>query len=188
MRTILLAIHFFLAAATILSAQPESTYTNRINTYFNGQREYPVTNGRVDILTGQYAIEVERAEKWKNAIGQALWYGLQTNRKAGIVLLVLQPSEYKYFQMLNSTLQHRGIADKIKVWQYPADFEGRSAGSNAPSSYGATLRSTQPANSRYWITTSSRKRHNRSCRYFRNSKGKYGSANEGIACKICGGD
>jgi len=39
----------------------------------------------------------------------------------------------------------------------------------------------------YWITTSSGKRHNSGCRYFQTSRGRPGSANEGTACKICGG-
>ena len=40
---------------------------------------------------------------------------------------------------------------------------------------------------KYWITTSSKKRHNASCRYYRASKGRLGPKDEGIACKICGG-
>lgn len=39
----------------------------------------------------------------------------------------------------------------------------------------------------YWITTSSGKRHNSGCRYFQTSRGRPGEANEGTACKICGG-
>lgn len=39
----------------------------------------------------------------------------------------------------------------------------------------------------YWITTSSGKRHNSGCRYFQTSRGRPGGANEGTACKICGG-
>lgn len=39
----------------------------------------------------------------------------------------------------------------------------------------------------YWITTSSGKRHNSGCRYFQTSRGRAGEANEGTACKICGG-
>ena len=38
-----------------------------------------------------------------------------------------------------------------------------------------------------WLTTSSSKRHNSSCRYYMNSKGRPCRADEGIACKICGG-
>ncbi|HKK76094.1 MAG TPA: hypothetical protein VJ953_13530 [Saprospiraceae bacterium] len=106
-----------------LIAQSESDYSDQVNQYyFRGEREVSVYGGRVDILTEEYAIEVERADKWKNAIGQALWYGQQTNKKPGIVLLVLSKEEYKYFQMLNSTLDYAGISDKIMVWQYPRDF------------------------------------------------------------------
>lgn len=107
-----------------LNAQSESDYSDQVNQYyFHGKREVHVKGGRIDILTDEYAIEVERAHKWKNAIGQALWYGQQENVKPGIVLLVLEPAEYKYLQMLNSTLNYAGIADKIRVWQYPADFK-----------------------------------------------------------------
>lgn len=40
----------------------------------------------------------------------------------------------------------------------------------------------------YWITKSSKKRHNSKCRYYKNSKG-YCTENEkeGVACKVCGG-
>lgn len=39
----------------------------------------------------------------------------------------------------------------------------------------------------FWITTSSNKRHNSSCRYFKKSKGRLGRDDEGLACKSCGG-
>lgn len=38
----------------------------------------------------------------------------------------------------------------------------------------------------YWISSTG-KRHNSSCRYFKTSKGAPGSAGQGTACKICGG-
>ena len=39
----------------------------------------------------------------------------------------------------------------------------------------------------YWISKSSKKRHNSGCRYFRKSKGALGGPNDGVACKHCGG-
>jgi hypothetical protein len=39
----------------------------------------------------------------------------------------------------------------------------------------------------FWITSSSRKRHNNSCRYYQNSNGRPCGPEDGIACKICGG-
>jgi len=39
----------------------------------------------------------------------------------------------------------------------------------------------------HWLTTSSRKRHNKSCRYYEHSNGRPCRKDEGIPCKICGG-
>lgn len=46
---------------------------------------------------------------------------------------------------------------------------------------------SQVAHGRYWVTTSSGKTHNSSCRYYANSKGHYSSKGTGNNCKICGG-
>jgi hypothetical protein len=39
----------------------------------------------------------------------------------------------------------------------------------------------------HWLTASSKKRHNKHCRYFKKSKGRMCAPNEGKPCKICGG-
>jgi hypothetical protein len=39
----------------------------------------------------------------------------------------------------------------------------------------------------YWLTTSSSKRHNSKCRYYKTSKGRPCGPNDGTACKVCGG-
>ena len=41
---------------------------------------------------------------------------------------------------------------------------------------------------RYWITNSTRKTHNSSCRYYANSRGYYSSYGTGNNCRICGGE
>jgi hypothetical protein len=38
-----------------------------------------------------------------------------------------------------------------------------------------------------WLTASSNKRHNSTCRYFKATKGRSCGPDEGIPCKICGG-
>jgi endonuclease G, mitochondrial len=40
---------------------------------------------------------------------------------------------------------------------------------------------------KYWITSSSKKRHNSRCKNYKKTKGYQGSATDGVACKICGG-
>lgn len=39
----------------------------------------------------------------------------------------------------------------------------------------------------HWLTTSSRKRHNERCRYYKTGNGRPCGPDEGIPCKICGG-
>lgn len=57
----------------------------------------------------------------------------------------------------------------------------------APSDQGGNVHSTDTENPRYWITKSSGKTHNRSCRYYKNSKGHGSDTPSGNDCKICGG-
>jgi len=42
---------------------------------------------RVDCITYYHAIEFDFANKWAEAIGQALHYGIMTGKRAGIVLI-----------------------------------------------------------------------------------------------------
>ena len=73
---------------TALHAHPESWYVEQSCT---GEVEVRLSDRtRVDCLTDQYAIEYDFTNKWYEAIGQALHYGLMTGRKAGIVLVGTQ--------------------------------------------------------------------------------------------------
>lgn len=101
----------------------EQDYADYIQHLIGGEREYSVHSGRVDLVTEEYAYEIEWADNWKEAIGQCLWYALQTNLKPGIILIRQSPEDYKYFQMLNSALEFGGLDNKIKVLLFPDDFE-----------------------------------------------------------------
>ena len=53
--------------------------------------EYRLSNGaRVDCLSPDYAIEVDWTEKWAEAIGQALYYAAETDRKPAVILICHQ--------------------------------------------------------------------------------------------------
>ena len=173
-------IPIFLSAQKISEAQ----YIRMINEGLQGQTEYKVTSGRIDILTETHAIEVERANKWKQSIGQALWYGLQTTNKPAIILIIEESSDYKYFIQLNTALDYAGLTEKIKVWQFPQDFPEANV-------YKAKILDIQsnPANvgKAYWKTSSSNVRHNSTCRYYQTTRGESCNGEIGIACKKCGG-
>ncbi len=47
--------------------------------------------------------------------------------------------------------------------------------------------STKSNGKRYWVTSSSGKTHNASCRWYGNSRGYYSATGTGNNCKVCGG-
>ncbi len=56
---------------------------------------------RVDCETYYHAIEFDFADKWAEAIGQALHYSIQTGKRAGIVLIVEQPEDMRYVERVH---------------------------------------------------------------------------------------
>lgn len=79
-----------------------------------GSIEYLLTDkARVDCLTDEYAIEFDFGYKWAESIGQALYYGIMTDRKPGVVIILEQPAKDRKF--LNRLLS---VAHKynIRVW------------------------------------------------------------------------
>jgi len=65
--------------------------------------------GFVDCITATHAIEVDFDYKWKEAFTQALWYSINTGKKAGILLIITRNSkgvqhtgEKKLIDLINS--------------------------------------------------------------------------------------
>ena len=77
-------------------------------------------NTRVDILTEYYAIEVDFATKWAEAIGQALFYAAKTNSKPGILLIMEYETDTRYLERLLLVISEYIY---IKIWTINADFE-----------------------------------------------------------------
>jgi len=66
----------------------EKDYQIELCAKLNGITEYRLPDGsRVDCLTDKYAIEVDYSKKWKESIGQALFYGIHTGRKPAIAII-----------------------------------------------------------------------------------------------------
>lgn len=84
----------------------ETDWSKRIAADFRAQgtpaeTEFVCPDGsRVDVLTPDYAYEVEwgHSGKFKEAIGQAVLYGILTNRPPGIILLVDDKSQVDYLR------------------------------------------------------------------------------------------
>jgi len=53
----------------------EKDWVESLRQELNGRSEVSIQNGRIDILTDAYAIEVDFFHKWQEGLGQALHYG-----------------------------------------------------------------------------------------------------------------
>ena len=51
---------------------------------------------RVDIVTNEYAIEIDYAKDFYEAIGQSLFYSIKTGLKPGILLVIINDKDIKY--------------------------------------------------------------------------------------------
>lgn len=92
---------------------PEKWY---VKNNCKGKIEARMPDGkRCDCITETHAIEYDFAPKFHEAIGQALDYSLQTGKRAGIVLILEKPQDYKYWIRLNSIIHQNGL--KIDTWK-----------------------------------------------------------------------
>jgi hypothetical protein len=65
---------------------------------------------RVDCLTDQYAVEVDFAPKWAEGIGQALFYGLKTGMRPGVLLIMENYNDDRFLERLKLTAEKYGIS------------------------------------------------------------------------------
>lgn len=72
----------------IVDASKESAWSQALAQVLAGKTEVPVLNGRIDVLSDRYAIEVDRLDKWHEGIGQASHYGLAMNRIPCLALII----------------------------------------------------------------------------------------------------
>jgi hypothetical protein len=108
-----LYLYLIITAAGQIPRQKEVYYQNIFAKAINGQIEYTLQDkSRVDIVTDEYAIEVDFASKWAEAIGQSLYYAERLNKKPGILLVVDGKNENRYiFRLLTVTRKY-----DITVW------------------------------------------------------------------------
>lgn len=125
-QSIVLFALLLLCFTALARDNPEAFYTRLFASRLQGAR-IEVTapdKTRCDILTAAYALEVDFANKWAEAIGQSLHYSLQFNRKAGIVLIMERPGDYKYLRRLYSVIA--GYKLPVTVWTITSPAKSKS--------------------------------------------------------------
>lgn len=101
----ILLVTLFPSLAWAAHQHPEKYYQDKWCADHHGQTEVVLPdNTRADCITATHAIEFDFGNKWAEAIGQALYYSLQTGKRAGIVLILESESDRKYFIRVNSTI------------------------------------------------------------------------------------
>lgn len=96
---------------------PEAYYVAVWCQDHNGTVEVTLSDKtRVDCVTRTTAIEFDFADKWYEAVGQALHYGKMTKKKAGIVLIVESQDDLKYWNRLLAVKKYWGLP--ITLWKY----------------------------------------------------------------------
>jgi hypothetical protein len=120
MKTALIILLLFLTVSAQASSNLESFYQDQWCKEHKGQAEAVLPDRtRCDCLTETHAIEFDFGKKWAEAIGQSLYYSLQTGKKAGIVLILEDESDYKFWIRLNTTITHFKLP--IDTWMIKPD-------------------------------------------------------------------
>jgi hypothetical protein len=102
----------------------EKDFQNAFNeVYFKGKAETEVSvkYGRIDLLSDEYAVEVDRLEKFHEAIGQALHYAKETGRKPAIAIFIVdhRPGDKEKLKYVMRLCHYY----KIKVWFINEELE-----------------------------------------------------------------
>ena len=113
---------FIITVLLLLSLQlmakrehPEKWYQEQWCREQGGQVEVVLPDKtRCDCLTDTHAIEFDFGSNWAEAIGQSSYYSIQTKKKAGIVLILENPKDRKFWIRLNTTIQHFNMP--IDTW------------------------------------------------------------------------
>ena len=116
---VMLALGMLLSFYTLTEAKSlhsERYYQERWCSQQRGKIEVVLPDGtRCDCLTSTHAVEFDFGRKWAESIGQALYYSIQTGKRAGIALIVESPKDYKYWVRLNTVIEENDL--QIDTWQ-----------------------------------------------------------------------
>ena len=86
---------------------------------YGGQSEYVLDCGsRVDVLDSKHAIEIDFADKWHEGIGQSLYYALKTGKKAGLVLIIEDEKDLKFYKRAKLVTEKHNI----DLWRIKNEF------------------------------------------------------------------
>ena len=93
----------------VLADAPESAWVTALSEFTGGKKEVKVDFGRADILTDNYAIEVDFLRKWKEGLGQALHYADVTNLIPVLALIAPNPVDEDLLKQIEGLCTKQGV-------------------------------------------------------------------------------
>ena len=112
----------------------ESLWRDELARCWNGQIEYRIEGGRVDVLTDLYAIEVEFPHKWHEGLGQALHYASATGRQGVLAIIAYAQGEAnlhgksrRRFEMIEDLCSANHIQMLVLFPNRPEEFPHQSS-------------------------------------------------------------
>lgn len=88
---------------------PEADWSHALAKAINGNAEVQVAFGRADVMTDEYAIEVDFLAKWKEGLGQALHYGDAADRTPVLALVVTERPEEALLKQIEKLTASKGV-------------------------------------------------------------------------------
>lgn len=109
-------LSLFAQSAEANHKQYEKWYQERWCSEHDGKIEVVLLDRtRCDCETASHVIKFDFGPKWSEAIGQALYYSLQLNKPAAVVLILENEKDYTYWVRLNTTVKHFNLP--ITTWK-----------------------------------------------------------------------
>lgn len=88
----------------------ESFFRDIVKKHFSGISEYHLPSGRrIDVISLDYAIEVEHISKWAESIGQSLVYAFESGKLPCIVFIVHPTKDRHLLQSVLPAIKKSGI-------------------------------------------------------------------------------
>ena len=107
---LLFALFLTLTQTHAARVHPERWYQKQWQAKYGGEIEVVLSDKtRCDLINAEYALEFDFADKWAEAIGQSLYYALRTNKKAGVVLIIEDEGDERFWVRLNAVIKEHGL-------------------------------------------------------------------------------
>ena len=126
------------------SGAKESLWRDALAELWKGATERRIEGGRIDVLTEEFAVEVDFPHKWHEGLGQSLHYSRATERQGVLAIIAyaqgeenLQANSRRRLELIESHCVANGIKMVVLFPSRPEEFARAGAAKDAAGEAGA---------------------------------------------------